>query len=47
MRVLIARPEEEPGGREVKDGQSFPINESGLPGSRETQEHLGGSGEVN
>lgn len=46
--VLTARLEREgAGGREVEDGQSFPINESGFLGFKERQEHLGDFGEVN
>ena len=33
-------------GREVKDGQSFPISESGFLGIQVRQEHLEDSGKI-
>lgn len=46
--VLTARLElEGTGGRKVKYGQSFPINESRFLSLKELQEHLGDFGKVN
>lgn len=35
------------GGREVQDGQFFPINESGFLGFQGRQKHLGDFGKLN
>lgn len=46
--VLMARLERAgAGGREVQDGQFFPINESGFLGFQGRQKHLGDFGKLN